>query len=149
MTPKQIDLVQNSFALVKPIAATAAELFYNRLFSLDPGLRPLFRGDMAKQGQMLMSMIGSAVAGLRNLDTLAPVVRKLGARHVGYGVRDAHYATVGAALIWTLETGLGDKFTPEVREAWTSAYGLLADVMQLGALEASSMPGAMPAPMPA
>jgi len=136
MTPTQIDLVQRSFADVKPIAATAAELFYHRLFTLDPDLRRLFKGDMARQGQMLMSMIGAAVSGLKNLDALAPVVRQLGARHVGYGVKTEHYQTVGTALLWTLEQGLGDKFTPDVREAWTSAYGLQADVMQLGALEA-------------
>jgi hemoglobin-like flavoprotein len=142
MTPRQIELVQKSFADVKPIAATAADLFYGRLFTLDPGLRTLFKGDMQKQGQMLMSMISAAVSGLSDLDTLAPIVRKLGARHVGYGVREEHYAIVGAALLWTLEQGLGPKFTPEVRDAWTQTYGLLADVMQLGALEASmsSMP---------
>jgi len=135
MTPQQITLVQTSFADVKPIAATAAELFYNRLFALDPSLRPLFKGEMARQGQMLMGMIGAAVAGLRNLETLAPVVRQLGARHVGYGVRTEHYATVGAALLWTLEQGLGPRFTPEVRDAWGEAYDLLSEVMQLGALE--------------
>jgi hemoglobin-like flavoprotein len=135
MTPRQIDLVQKSFNDVKPIAATAAELFYKRLFALDPSLRPMFKGEMARQGQMLMSMIGAAVSGLRNLETLAPVVRKLGARHVGYGVKTEHYATVGSALLWTLEQGLGDKFTPEVREAWTGAYTLLSEVMQLGAME--------------
>ena len=135
MNTHQIDLVQKTFADVKPIASAAAELFYARLFVLDPSLRVMFKGEMNKQGQMLMSMIGAAVAGLRNLETLAPVVRKLGARHVGYGVRTEHYATVGTALIWTLEKGLGEKFTPEVREAWTQAYTLLAEVMQLGALE--------------
>lgn len=135
MSPHQIDLVQQSFAEVKPIAAAAAELFYSRLFMLDPGLRPLFKGDMAQQGRMLMSVLGTAVAGLRNLETLAPVVRQLGARHVGYGVKTEHYATVGAALLWTLQIGLKEKFTPEVREAWASAYELLAEVMQLGALD--------------
>ncbi|WP_298933566.1 globin family protein [uncultured Ramlibacter sp.] len=135
MTPQQITLVQTSFADVKPIASTAAELFYNKLFALDPSLRPLFKGEMAKQGQMLMGMIGAAVGGLRNLETLAPVVRQLGARHVAYGVRTEHYATVGTALLWTLEQGLGHRFTPEVREAWSEAYGLLSEVMQLGALE--------------
>jgi hemoglobin-like flavoprotein len=138
MTPRQIKLVQASFAQVRPIAATAAELFYNRLFSLDPALRPMFKGDIARQGQMLMSMIGAAVLGLGNLERLAPVVRDLGARHAGYGVRTEHYATVGAALLWTLEQGLGPLFTDEVREAWTAAYGLLSDVMQLGAMEAAS-----------
>jgi hemoglobin-like flavoprotein len=135
MSPHQIDLVQRSFAEVKPIATAAAGLFYNRLFILDPSLRHLFKGDMPKQGQMLMSMIGAAVGGLRNLETLSPVVRQLGARHVGYGVRAEHYATVGSALLWTLGEGLGEKFTPEVRDAWAAAYDLLSDVMQLGAME--------------
>ena len=137
MDSRQIDLVQQSFAEVKPIAATAAELFYGRLFTLDPSLRPLFKGDIVRQGQMLMSMIGAAVAGLRNLDTLAPVVRQLGARHVGYGVRREHYATVGAALLWTLEQGLGAKFTLDTRLAWAEAYALLSGVMQAGAAEAA------------
>lgn len=138
MTPHQIDLVQQTFAEIKPIAPAAAELFYARLFMLDPSLKPLFKGDMAKQGQMLMSVIGTAVTGLRNLEGLAPVVRKLGARHVAYGVKTEHYATVGAALLWTLQVGLKEQFTPEVKEAWTAAYTLLADVMQLGAMEADA-----------
>jgi hemoglobin-like flavoprotein len=135
MSPHQIDLVQKSFGEVKPIAAAAADLFYKRLFALDPDLRPMFKGEMTKQGQMLMSMLGAAVAGLRNLEALAPVVRQLGARHVGYGVRAEHYETVGSALLWTLEQGLGDKFTPEVHDAWAAAYNLLSEVMQLGAME--------------
>ncbi|MBC7601802.1 MAG: hemin receptor [Ramlibacter sp.] len=135
MTPKQISLVQKSFADVKPIAGPAATLFYNRLFSLDPSLRRMFKGDLTLQGQMLMSVIGTAVSGLSNLETLAPIVRKLGARHVGYGVRTEHYAIVGSALLWTLEQGLGAKFTPDVRDAWVGAYDLLSEVMQLGAIE--------------
>ena len=91
---------------------------------------------MAKQGQMLMSMIGSAVAGLNNLDKLAPIVRNLGARHVAYGVNDDHYATVGAALLWTLEQGLGEDFTPEVHDAWAAAYTVRAETMKAGAAEA-------------
>ncbi len=77
--------------------------------------------------------------GLVIAKTLAPVVRQLGARHASYGVRTEHYATVGAALLWTLEQGLGAKFTPEVREAWAAAYDLLSEVMQLGALESASL----------
>ena len=141
MTPQQITLVQASFADVKPIATTAAELFYNRLFTLDPALRPLFKGDMGQQGQMLMSMIGAAVSGLKDLERLAPVVRQLGARHVRYGVQAQHYATVGSALLWTLDQGLGEKFTPAVRDAWTQAYTLLADVMLLGAMEEEATMG--------
>jgi hemoglobin-like flavoprotein len=132
----QIALVEQSFDQVKPIAPRAAAMFYERLFELDPSLRPLFRGDLARQGQMLMAMIAGAVNGLRNIPQLTPVLRQLGARHVAYGVEDAHYATVGKALLWTLEQGLGDAFTLEVREAWTIAYGLLAGTMQEGAREA-------------
>ncbi len=142
MTPQQITLVQATFADVKPIATTAAELFYNRLFTLDPSLRPLFKGDMGQQGQMLMSMIGAAVSGLKDLERLAPVVRQLGARHVRYGVQAQHYATVGSALLWTLDQGLGEKFTPDVRDAWTQAYTLLSDVMLLGAMEEEAAQGA-------
>ena len=136
MTPKQIDLVQQTFAEIKPIAAAAAELFYSRLFMLDPSLRKMFKGDMAKQGQMLMSVLGTSVNGLRNLEALAPVVRHLGARHVGYGVKDEHYATVGSALLWTLQIGLKEKFTDDVRDAWAAAYTLLSEVMQMGAMDA-------------
>lgn len=136
MNSDQIALVQNSFEAVRPISDTAAELFYGRLFTADPSLRPMFRGDMATQGRMLMSVLSAAVKGLNDLDALAPVLRNLGARHYVYGVRDEHYATVGTTLLWTLDKGLGEKFTPEVQAAWAAAYGLLADVMQFGALEA-------------
>jgi nitric oxide dioxygenase len=139
MTPHQIELVQQSFADVKPIATAAAELFYTRLFTLDPSLRSMFKSDIRQQGQMLMSMIGAAVNGLTNLDALVPVVRSLGARHVKYGVRDAHYPVVGGVLLWTLEQGLGPKFTPEVREAWAEAYGLLANTMMQGAAEGAAL----------
>ncbi|MES2948278.1 MAG: globin family protein [Pseudomonadota bacterium] len=137
MNSEEINLVQSSFAEVRPIAVVAAELFYQRLFTLDPSLRPMFKGDMAHQGRMLMSMLHASVNGLTNLDALVPVVRQLGARHVNYGVRAEHYATVGSALLWTLEQGLGDKFTPAVRQAWATAYELLSDVMQFGATEAA------------
>ena len=138
MNSEQITLVQTSFSDVRPIAATASGLFYDRLFALDPSLRPLFKGDMTEQGRMLMSTLSSAVNSLTKLDALAPVLRSLGARHVTYGVRTEHYETVGSALLWTLEQGLGEKFTPSVREAWTAAYDLMAGVMQMGAIEASS-----------
>jgi hemoglobin-like flavoprotein len=112
MTPEQIALVQGSFAHVVPIAATAATLFYQRLFVLDPALRLLFPSDLSDQGRKLMTMLRVAVNGLDRLDTIVPAVHALGRRHVGYGVIDGHYATVGAALLWTLQQGLGDVFTP-------------------------------------
>ncbi len=129
MTSAEIQLVKDSFRQIVPIADQAAALFYARLFELDPALRHLFRGDMREQGRKLMTMIAVAVQSLERLDTLVPAVRQLGARHAGYGVTEDHYATVGAALLWTLEKGLGPAFTPAVREAWTTTYSLLANTM--------------------
>jgi len=133
MTPKQIDLVRESWAKVVPIADQAAATFYARLFELDPSLRSLFKSDMKAQGRKLTSMIGTVVANLRNLSTIVPAIEDLGRRHVGYGVKPAHYETVGSALLWTLEKGLGDAFTAETREAWTRAYVILSEVMQSAA----------------
>lgn len=113
-----------------PIADTAAKLFYGRLFELDPELRPLFKSDITEQGRKLMQMIQLAVRGLNDLPALVPAVEQLGRRHVDYGVRNKDYETVGTALLWTLEKGLGEGFTPEVREAWTAVYTLLAGTMQ-------------------
>ncbi|PZP57549.1 MAG: hemin receptor [Azospira oryzae] len=130
MTPQQIALVQSTWSKVVPIQDQAAKLFYDKLFEMDPSLRPLFKGDMVEQGRKLMAMINTAVNGLTRLNEIVPAVQALGRRHVGYGVKEAHYETVGAALLWTLEQGLGPSFTPEVRQAWATAYGLLAGVMK-------------------
>lgn len=130
MQPDQILLVQESFAAVLPIADIAAVLFYNRLFELDPSLRPLFKEDMQDQRRKLMTTLTVVVRGLTRLDVLLPSIQKLGQRHVAYGVTDEHYATVGAALIWTLQQGLGETFTPDVEAAWVAAYTLLSEVMQ-------------------
>jgi nitric oxide dioxygenase len=135
MTPEHIALVQCTFADVLPLADTAAALFYERLFTLDPALRVLFHRDMQEQGRKLMTVLQLAVAGLSRLEALLPMVQQLGVRHRSYGVTDAHYATVGAALLWTLQQGLGERFTPEVQAAWTSAYTLLADTMRAAAPE--------------
>lgn len=130
MNDQQVQLVQDSFEYVKPITGVAADLFYSRLFELDPSLRPLFNGNLGEQKTKLMTTLAFAVAGLRQPDKLLPAVRQLGHRHIGYGVQSHHYQTVGAALLWTLGQGLGDKFTPAVQEAWTAAYTLLASTMQ-------------------
>jgi hemoglobin-like flavoprotein len=129
MTPSAVNLVKVSFRKVVPIADQAAAIFYARLFELDPALRPLFTGDMTEQGRKLMTMLGMAVGSLDRVDTIVPALRALGARHAGYGVSEQHYATVGAALLWTLEKGLGAEFTPAVRDAWTSTYSLVANTM--------------------
>lgn len=135
MTPDQKILVQDSFKNVLPIKDEAASLFYDRLFTMDPSLRPLFKGDMGRQGALLMTMIATAVDHLDHLDQIVPVVKDLGRRHRTYGVRDQDYDTVGAALIWTLQQGLGEAFTDEVKNAWIACYGLLAGVMQEAAAE--------------
>jgi hemoglobin-like flavoprotein len=133
MTPAQQALVQASFAKVVPIADTAATLFYEDLFRRDPSLRALFKEDMAEQRRKLMAMIGTAVAGLGNWASIAPAVAALGERHVAYGVRTEHYDAVGRALITALQKGLGDAFTPEVKEAWLACYAAVAAEMVAGA----------------
>ncbi len=130
MTPDQIALVQKSFKSVVPIKETAADLFYGRLFELDPDVRGLFKGDMKEQGRKLMMMIATAVNGLTNLESIVPAVQELGIRHVDYGVKPEDYNTVAAALLWTLEKGLGDAWNDELKTAWTAAYTILADTMK-------------------
>lgn len=138
MTPEKVKLVQSSFEKVLPIAETAAELFYGKLFELDPELKSLFKGDMKEQGRKLMAMIRTAVNGLNDLPSIVPAVQDLGKRHVDYGVTDAHYDTVGEALLWTLEQGLGEAFTPETKDAWTEVYVLLATTMKDAAAKAAA-----------
>ncbi len=130
MTPEEQTLVRDSFAKILPIAPQAAKLFYDRLFVLDPSLKPLFKSDMAEQGRKLMAMIGVAVASLDKLETIVPAVQALGRRHKTYGVPPSSYDTVGAALLWALGQGLGAAFTPAVKAAWTKAYTILATVMK-------------------
>jgi hemoglobin-like flavoprotein len=130
MNKRQIQLVQDSFELVKPIADVAATLFYDRLFELDPMLRLYFKGNLRQQKNKLMVTLAFVVDGLHRLETILPAVRGLGERHVQYGVQPHHYDIVGAALLWTLAQGLGKHFTSEVEEAWTAAYALLANTMQ-------------------
>jgi hemoglobin-like flavoprotein len=130
MTPTQIESIRQSWAQVEPIADQAAVLFYGRLFELNPSLRRLFRRtDMAAQGKILMQTLAVVVKSLDRLEQLLPAIQALGRRHADYGVRPQHFDTVGVALLWTLEQGLGEGFTPEVREAWASAYTALASIM--------------------
>ena len=129
VSAKQIKLVEETWEKVVPIADTAADLFYGKLFELDPELRPLFPEDMSEQKKKLMQMIGTAVGGLNDLEAIVPAVQDLGRRHVDYKVTPAMYATVAEALLWTLGQGLGEAFTDEVKEAWTAVYTLLSKVM--------------------
>lgn len=130
MDAAQVALVQDSFKKVAPIAATAADIFYARLFEIAPEVRPLFPEVMTDQKAKLMQTLAVAVNNLHQVETIVPVVQDLGRKHVGYGVVDAHYDKVGAALIHTLEKGLGDDFTPDVKAAWIETYTLVATVMK-------------------
>jgi hemoglobin-like flavoprotein len=137
VTPNQINLIRDSWAKVEPIADAAAGLFYGRLFELDPTIRPLFaHADIDKQGKVLMQTLTVVVKSLDKLDTIVPAVQALGRRHAGYGVRTRDFETVGSALLWTLEQGLGPAFDDDTREAWTVAYQTLATVM-IAAMEAA------------
>ena len=129
MTPDQITLVQQSFAKVAPISETAAVLFYDRLFEIAPQVKAMFPADMTEQRRKLMGMLAAVVNGLGDLNSILPAASALAKRHVGYGAKAEHYPVVGAALLWTLEKGLGNGWTPQVAEAWTTVYGTLSGYM--------------------
>jgi nitric oxide dioxygenase len=129
MTPDQVKLVQQSFAKVAPISETAAVLFYDRLFEIAPQVKAMFPADLTEQRKKLMATLAVVVNGLGNLESVLPAASALAKRHVGYGARAEHYPVVGAALLWTLEKGLADAWTPETAAAWTAAYGALSGFM--------------------
>ena len=130
MTPEQVDLVQRSWRSVLPVGDTAAELFYGKLFSLDPSVQSLFKDDMREQGRNLTAMISVAVGSLSKPERILLAVQQLGRRHAAYGVEPRHYEIVGVALLWMLEQVLGEAFTPEVSNAWSQVYSLFATTMQ-------------------
>jgi hemoglobin-like flavoprotein len=130
MTAEQVDLVQRSWRSVLPVGGTAAELFYGKLFSLDPSLQSLFKGDIREQGRNLTAMISIAVGALSKPERIMLAVQQLGHRHAAYGVEQRHYELVGVALLWMLDQVLGEAFTPDVRDAWWQVYSLLATTMQ-------------------
>ena len=129
MTPQQIALVQDTFAKVAPISEHAAVLFYGRLFEIAPEVKPMFPPDMTEQRKKLMATLAVVVNGLSNLEAILPAASALATRHVSYGAKPEHYPVVGGALLWTLEKGLGEAWTPEVAAAWTAAYGTLSTFM--------------------
>ena len=129
MNPAQIKLVQESFAKVAPISDQAAVIFYDRLFEVAPQVKAMFPADMTEQRKKLMAMLAVVVNGLGNLETILPAASALATRHVSYGAKAEHYPVVGGALLWTLEKGLGDSWTPEVADAWTATYGTLSGFM--------------------
>jgi hemoglobin-like flavoprotein len=135
MDAEQISLVQALFTQITPIADQVADLFYTRLFQLDPTLRGMFKTDMREQRQKLMTMLTTTVNSLDRPEEFLPTIQELGRRHTGYGVENRHYETLGAALLWTLEKALGEEFTPEVKAAWAAVYTLLATTMQQAAAD--------------
>ena len=139
MNQHQIALVQSSWEKVIPIADIAADVFYEKLFELDGSLRGLFPQDLKEQKKKLMATLGRLVASLEHLSEVLPAVRALGRKHVSYGVKPHHYSVVGAALLGTLEVGLGDAFSSEVRAAWADIYGTLAKAMSEANSSASAM----------
>ncbi|MEW8506377.1 MAG: globin family protein [Candidatus Thiodiazotropha sp.] len=134
MSPDEIKVVKESWAKILPLTDQVAELFYARLFDTYPEVKPYFKGDMQAQGSKLMNMIDMAVNSLDNLEPMLEAIRESGRRHVGYGVKQEDYDKVAEALLWTLEQGLGEFFTQEVKAAWIKTYATLASVMKAGAV---------------
>ncbi|WP_088347544.1 MULTISPECIES: globin family protein [Rhodomicrobium] len=139
MNAHDVALIQSSFAQVKPISDQAAALFYGRLFEIAPEVKPLFQSDMTEQGRKLMGTLGYVVGGLSDLVTILPAASALAKKHVGYGVQPDHYGPVGEALLWTLEKGLGDQWTPDTATAWARAYSTLSGYMISEAYDAAAM----------
>ncbi len=130
------ELIRDSWQKLRPNVERAAELFYTRLFEEDPSLRELFSGEMATQGKRLMTMMGTAVDRLDDLEAMTPMLYELGQRHVNYGVQAHHYETFRDALMWTLQNVLGADFYPEVEEAWTAFFEFLSHAMVVGPTKA-------------
>jgi hemoglobin-like flavoprotein len=141
MTPDQVTLVQESFKKVVPIAGKAADLFYERLFTIAPEVRSLFPTDLSEQKKKLMQVLATAVTNLHQVEKILPAVEELGRRHVAYGVTEKHFEPVGAALLWTLEQGLGPDFSPPVKAAWTETYITVAGVMTKAAATVTAPAG--------
>lgn len=133
MNSREINLVKQSFEKAVPLGDKVAEIFYQELFAIDPSLRSMFKGSMKDQGRKLLAALTMVVRNLEHTDVIVPAAEKLAVKHLDYGVTYRHYTLVGNALLRTLKKGLGPDFTPEVRDAWISAYQLLADVMRAAA----------------
>ncbi|MDX2078497.1 MAG: globin domain-containing protein [bacterium] len=135
LNPNQIMIVQETYLTFASNAQRTGKLFYDRLFEIDPTLKPLFKGDIDAQSIKLMQMVGTAVNALRKPSLLTNAVSELGKRHVNYGVKAEHYATVGEALIFAIKSQLKDGFTNDVEAAWRAVYGELARI----SIEAAGM----------
>src|SRR5262245_59677712 len=138
MTPEEIHLLRKSFDRVERESHVAALVFYRRLFELDPALRPLFKTNIEEQARKLIEMLGLALSLTEQPGRLETELMALGARHVGYGVTEEHYATVGRALLAMLAEVLGKHFTATTGQAWLGFYTFIADTMKRGAAGAQT-----------
>jgi len=127
---EKINLIEASFAQVASMGADVVETFYEELFARNPKVKPMFfRKSMAEQRQHLLSALTMVISNLRNPDKIAPVLRTLGANHMGYGVVPVHYGAVVDAFLATLRTMLGDAAKPEILAAWRDGLHAIANVM--------------------
>jgi hemoglobin-like flavoprotein len=133
ISPDQVTIVQETYLTFAANAQRVGKIFYDRLFEIDPTLRPMFKGDIDAQAIKLMQMVGTAVNALRKPKLLTDAVTALGRRHVGYGVKPEHYTMVGEALLFAIKNQLKDGFTPDVEDAWRSVYGELSMLAISGA----------------
>ena len=129
MNVEQVELIRQSLIQVHPIAGQIAKSFYARLFEVTPHLQKLFTGDMHRQGAMLMTSLELAVSNLDNPESILPAIQALGERPLSYGVKAEYYPLAREAYLWALEKHLGEKFTPELREAWETAFDALTEAM--------------------
>lgn len=143
MTPEQKQILRQTWAQIVPIGDTAATLFYNRLFAIDPSTRKMFSSvDLRAQRSKLLQALGHIIDGLDQFEALLPMLKQLGRRHSGYGVRDEHYDSVGDALLWALKRGLKDSWTPAVKDAWIEIYTMIASVMRHASVDVAAASGA-------
>jgi hemoglobin-like flavoprotein len=129
MDRETVKTLRASFALVAARKVDVAAVFYARLFEVAPAVRPMFKDDMAAQQQKLMTALVQIVETADRPGKLKRYLGEMGARHAAYGAKPEHYDVVGGVLLWTLESILGEGFTPEVRQAWVDAFGAVAQIM--------------------
>jgi len=136
MTTTQIQLIKKSWKYLQQVKPEIiGDVFYSKLFADTPSLRKMFPKDMDSQYRKLIDMLNIIITRLERLDELSGEIAAMATRHAGYGARPAHYKMVGRALLWTLEKGLGNDFTAEVKQAWAQCYTTMADAMICGADE--------------
>ena len=129
LTTEQKRLILNSFFRLEPALDLVAQLFFLKLFRLDPGLRKKFDGPVEMQARKFSAGAKLAMISLGHEDGLAPTLKLLGTRHRQMGIRARHYRTMSRALVWTLERSLDKSFDRDTRDAWNTMLAQFAKVM--------------------